>query len=89
MTEKEMNRLELLAWSNDNFKSFKKAMKKFNVKVDKEAVIEEFVRGKFKPSYKRLDLVKGKKFVGCIFAPLTFNAQEIVYVHSFTHWLCW
>ena len=73
MTEKELNKLEMSAWNNDNFKVFNRVLKQNNAKIGKIAVIEEFVRGKFKPSYKRLEVLDGKKFVGCIFAPLNYK----------------
>lgn len=77
MTDKKLGNLELMAWANDNFKKFKRELKNSNISIDKESIVEEYIRGKFKPTYKRLDLFEGKKFVGCIFAPLTFKRGEI------------
>ena len=73
MTDKQLNTLEMSAWSNDNYKGFRKNLKKFNVKIGKIAVVDELIRGRFKPSYKRLEVLDGKKFIGCIFAPMSFE----------------
>ncbi len=73
MTEKQLDTLEMSAWSNDNYKGFRKNLKKFNVKIGKVAVVDELIRGRFKPSYKRLEVLDGKKFIGCIFAPMSFE----------------
>ena len=73
MTEKQLDTLEMSAWSNDNYKGFRKNIKKFNVKIGKVAVVDELIRGRFKPSYKRLEVLDGKKFIGCIFAPMSFE----------------
>lgn len=73
MTEKQLDTLEMSAWTNDNYKGFRKNLKKFNVKIGKVAVVDELIRGRFKPSYKRLEVLDGKKFIGCIFAPMSFE----------------
>ena len=78
MTDKKVAELEKIAWeSTDGFKKFNRKLKSMKLVITSNSNVEELIRGRFKPVYKRLELCSGKNtFEGVIFVPVSYSGLK-------------